>query len=122
MNTPLALIVEDEPDLANIFSRALETGGFNTQTAPNGEKALAYLGESIPDIIILDLHLPDMDGLTILQKIREDHRLDNSKVIVASADAQMVQLAEDKADLILVKPVSVSQLRDLAMRIRVLNK
>ena len=117
MKTNHALIVEDELDLANIFARALEMGGFTTNIALTGKQALAYAAEHVPDVVVLDLHLPDIDGLEILYRIRADERLNKTKVIVASADAQMVQLAEDKADLILVKPVSVSQLRDLALQI-----
>lgn len=111
-----ALVIEDEPDLAAIFARALEMGGFTTDIATMGKQALDYVAEHVPDVVILDLHLPDIDGLEILYTIRADERLSETKVIVASADAQLVQLAEDKADLILVKPISVSQLRDLALR------
>ena len=117
MKTMHALIVEDEPDLAAIFARSLEIGGFTTSIAPNGNTALEYVAENVPDVVILDLHLPDIDGMEILYKVRADERLNNTKVIISSADAQMVQLAEDKADLILVKPVGVSQLRDLALRL-----
>jgi len=117
MNPPKALVIEDEPDLATIFSRALKAGGFSTEIAPNGKTTLSYLEQNVPDVIVLDLHLPDIDGLELLYKIRANDRLAKTKVIIASADAQMVQLAEDKADLILIKPVSVSQLKDLALRL-----
>ena len=122
MNLPSALIIEDEPDLATIFSRALIAGGFSTDIAPNGKTTLTYLEQNVPDVIVLDLHLPDIDGLELLYKIRADERLAKTKVIIASADAQMVQLAEDKADLILIKPVSVSQLKDLALRLNSKNQ
>ena len=117
-----ALIVEDEPDLAAIFVRALELGGFKASIAPNGKRALEHIAENTPDVVILDLHLPDIDGLEILYKIRADEKFDKTKVIVASADAQMVQLAEEKADLVLIKPVSVSQLKDLAVRLNTENE
>lgn len=122
MKTMHALIVEDEPDLAAIFARSLEIGGFTTSIAVNGKTALDYVAENTPDVVILDLHLPDIDGMEILYKVRADERLNSTKVIVSSADAQMVQLAEDKADLILVKPVSVSQLRELALRLNSENE
>lgn len=119
MKSSSALVIEDDSDLASIFSRALQVGGFSTETATNGKKALSFLASNIPNIIVLDLHLPDIDGLEILYKIRADDRLAKTKVIVASADAQMVKLAEEKADLILIKPVSVSQLKDLALRLNI---
>ena len=121
MSKKHTLVVEDEPDLAAIFARALEMGGFTTDIAPNGKRALEFMNEHIPDIVILDLHLPDIDGLEILYKIRADERLNKTKVIVASADARLVQMAEEKADLILIKPVSVSQLKDLALRMNIDN-
>ena len=121
MSKKHTLVVEDEPDLATIFARALEMGGFSTDIAPTGKSALEFMAEHVPDVVILDLHLPDIDGLEILYKIRADERLSNTKIIVASADAQMVQLAEDKADLILIKPVSVSQLKELALRMNIDN-
>lgn len=121
MTTNQALIVEDEPDLAEIFSRALQAGGFSTDIAPDGESALTFMAENTPNVVILDLHLPDIDGLEILYKIRADEKLSKTKVIVASADAQMVQLAESQADLILIKPVSVAQLKDLALRLNAEN-
>jgi len=116
MSTKHTLVVEDEPDLANLFARALEIGGFTTEIAQTGKSALEFMAERVPDVVVLDLHLPDIDGLEILYKIRADERLSKTKVIVASADAQLVQLAEDKADLILIKPISVTQLKDLALR------
>lgn len=122
MSTPSALIVEDDPDLASIFSRALQVGGFSTETAINGKKALSFLEGNTPSIIVLDLHLPDIDGLEILYKIRADEHLAETKVIVASADAQLVKLADSMADLVLIKPVSVSQLKDLALRLNIKHK
>lgn len=119
MNTSSALIVEDDPDLAAIFSRALQVGGFLTESAINGKKALTFLENNTPNIIVLDLHLPDIDGMEILYKIRADKRLAQTKVIVASADAQLVKLADSMADLVLIKPVSVSQLKDLALRLNI---
>jgi DNA-binding response OmpR family regulator len=119
MNPSTALIIEDDPDLAAIFSRALQVGGFQTEAATNGKKALAFLENNIPNIIVLDLHLPDIDGMEILYKIRAEERLAKSKVIVASADAQLVKLADNMADLVLIKPVSVSQLKDLALRLNI---
>jgi len=121
MSKKHTLVVEDEPDLAAIFARALEMGGFTIDIAPNGKRALEIMTERVPDVVILDLHLPDIDGLEILYRIRADERLSKTKVIVASADAQLVQLAEEKADLILIKPVSVSQLKDLALRMNIDN-
>lgn len=117
MNKPLAFVIEDEDDLAAIFTKALEGAGFVVEHVSTGNATLTRLEETIPDVVVLDLHLPDINGLQILQSIRSDERLRATRVIVASADARMSELAASQADLVLVKPVSFIQLRDLAARL-----
>jgi DNA-binding response OmpR family regulator len=117
MTHRLALIIEDEIDLAEIFSQALQAAGFTTEVISRGDSAMARLDEIAPEVIVLDLHLPGVDGSVILHHIREDARLTDTKVIVASADAVLAQSLDIDADLTLLKPVSFSQLRDLAMRL-----
>lgn len=117
MNNRFALIVEDDNDLAIIFSMALQEAGFETQIVRAGDTALMWLSSSIPEIVVLDLHLPRVSGDTILKQIRADARLANTKVIITTADPRMAETLEDKADLVLLKPVGFSQLRDLATRL-----
>jgi DNA-binding response OmpR family regulator len=115
---PLALIVEDDEKLAVIFTQALKQAAFETETVRNGREALARLNEITPAVVVLDLHLPEVSGGTILQHIRQDARLAKTQVILTTADAAMADGYEDQADLVLIKPVSFSQLRDLATRVR----
>jgi DNA-binding response OmpR family regulator len=115
MSLPLALIIEDEVDLADIFTAALEAAGFATETITDGEIALSRLRATEPQVVVLDLHLPSVDGLQILEYIRGDQRLENTHIIIASADAALAQTLE--ADLVLLKPISFGQLRDLTKRI-----
>ncbi len=117
MNKHLAFIIEDENDLAMIFARALDGAGFSTERILTGDAAMKRLREAVPDVVILDLHLPNVSGLEILQAIRADERLAKTRVIVASADARMSELTVPQADLVLIKPVSFIQLRDLAARL-----
>jgi CheY-like chemotaxis protein len=117
MTKPLALIVEDDKKLADIFFLALQTE-FQVKVVEDGEAALAQLSISIPALLILDLHLPRISGQFILAHIRSDKRLADTRVILATADAQLAEQLQEKADLVLLKPISVSQLRDLAMRLR----
>ncbi len=116
MSKPLAIIIEDDPDLSEIFSVSLRSGGFDTEMIRDGQAAVERLAGAPPSIIVLDLHLPRVDGATILGKIRADERFAKTAVIVASADAQVADSLRSKADLVLLKPVSVDQLRDLAKR------
>ncbi len=117
MNDRSAMIIEDNEDLGIIFAEALQAAGFETRLVPDGERALAQLKESVPRIIIVDLHLPHVSGEAILEWIRSDERFDESRVIIATADPRMADMLKEKADLVLLKPISFGQLRDLAARL-----
>ena len=116
MNKPLALIIEDETDLAEIYSVALQGGGFETEVIRDGRAAIERLAGSPPAVVILDLHLPHVEGADILQKIRASENFSKTAVIVTTADVQLADDMHVKADLVLLKPVSVDQLRELARR------
>jgi len=116
MSRPLAIIVEDNPDLADIFSVSLRGGGFDTEIIRDGRAAIERLSGSVPMVIVLDMHLPFVGGPEILKEIRANERFAKVAVIVATADAQTADGLQGKADLVLLKPVSVDQLRELAKR------
>lgn len=118
MKNPLALIIEDDQDLSNIFARALQAAEFKIEIVRDGQQALVRLAETQPVIVILDLHLPHISGDKILHHIRTDPRLAQTKVIITSADHILADSLKLEADLVLVKPISFIQLRDLAMRLR----
>ena len=115
---PFAIIIEDDPDAAAIFAEALKAAQFKVEIINTGDKAIERLAVTVPDMIVLDLHLPNVAGPEILAHIRAETRLKTIKVIVATADPSMAETLHDKADLILLKPISFSQLRDLAKRLR----
>ncbi len=114
---PTALIVEDDQDLVNIFARALELSGYETQTVEDGATALRQLAETTPQIVMQDLHLPGIFGGDILRAIRNDGRLNQTKFIVATADYLIAEDLRDEADLVLLKPISFKQLRELSQRL-----
>jgi DNA-binding response OmpR family regulator len=114
-----ALIIEDDADLAAIFAEALKSAGFEPQVIRDGAIAQKRIKEIVPQIIILDLHLPHVDGPTLLAQIRADATLKGTIVIVATADAVMGKKFHDAADIVLIKPISFVQLRDLSARLRV---
>jgi DNA-binding response OmpR family regulator len=116
MSSPLALVVEDEFDISIIFAKAMEAAGFETAVAHAGDVALKWLSSATPDVVVLDLNLPRVPGAEILHHIRADARLTNAKVIIATAYPRMAESIYDEADCVLSKPVSFSQLRDLAAR------
>ena len=118
MSKPLAIIIEDDNDLAAIFTEATQSAGYEAETIHTGDKAITRLAEVTPFLIVLDLHLPGVTGPQILRLIRADERLKNIYVVIASADDRLAEYTRDKANMVLHKPVSFVQLRDLVQRLR----
>ena len=116
MNT-LALIIEDDQDLSEIFSQALNAAGFETEIIGDGQAAEERLKLVTPAVIVLDMHIPHVPGNILLKQIRADARLNKTRVVVATADAQMGENMRGQADLVLIKPISFTQLRDLSARL-----
>lgn len=114
----LAFIVEDNQDTVTIFQGALELAGYEVKVALDGAVAQKQLTEIIPDLIILDLHMPHVTGDILLRQIRSDERLKNTRVFLATADANMASYLRDQAELVLLKPIGFLQLKDLAERFR----
>jgi two-component system response regulator BaeR len=78
------LLIEDEPDLAEMFSAALLAAGFQTEVVKDGANALNTIKKIKPDLILLDLVLPNKDGYEILKEIKCGKIVDNSKIYVFS--------------------------------------
>lgn len=114
---PLALIIEDESNLGLIFTKALELAGCETELIQNGNEAQERLQSIVPDVVVLDLHLPTVSGKDILAQIRHDPRLVNTSVVLATADARLAELLRDQVQLTLIKPISFEQLRNLTKRL-----
>ena len=112
----IALIIEDDAAQQDIFSQAVTIAGFSTEVIGNGAEALARLKEVVPQLVVLDLHLPRVSGDEILATIRADERLASVPVILATADPILAESLSDTSDLVLLKPISFTQLRDLASR------
>ena len=117
MATPLVFIVEDDKKLSEIYSLTLQAAGLRTEQAADGQAALTRLAEIIPDLIILDLHLPNVAGPDILRYIRSNEHLCNTRVILATADERLAETLDDQASLVLLKPVSPEQLRLFVSRL-----
>jgi CheY-like chemotaxis protein len=113
---PVAMVIEDNADQNLVFTMALNKAGFHTESIHNGQEAQKRLKQVVPHVVILDLHLPDIDGNVVLAQIRSDERLAKVNVILATADAVFAEALQSQAELVLLKPVSFSQLADLAHR------
>jgi DNA-binding response OmpR family regulator len=114
---PLALIIEDDFDLSEIFSTALQRDGFETEIVRDGKTAIDRLAGIAPAVILLDLNLPHVDGATILQNIHATKHFAKTSVIVTTADAQQADGLRGNADLVLLKPIGIGQLRELSKRL-----
>ena len=109
------LVVDDEPMVREVVARYLERDGFRVHEAADGDAAMAWLSNHRPDLVVLDLMLPGIDGLTILRTLRVT---DDVPVILLTARAEEVDRIlglELGADDYVVKPFSP---RELAARVR----
>lgn len=110
MYKPKILVVEDDPAITNLIRTTLDTQDYQYHTAKNGAGALLDAASYNPDVIILDLGLPDMDGVEIIQKVRG---WSNVPIIVVSArseDQDKVEALDAGADDYLTKPFSIDEL------------
>lgn len=110
MIKPLILVVEDDSAIRNLISTTLETHDYRYHLAPNGQAAILEASTYNPDIILLDLGLPDMDGIEVIKKIRT---WSNMPIIVLSArseDSDKIDALDVGADDYLTKPFSVEEL------------
>lgn len=118
MTNPLAFVIEDDEDISMIFAAALAEAEFDVEIIQDGQQALDKLATETPAVVVLDLHLPHVDGRRILAFIRAQPHLENSRVMLATADPLMADSLRNEADLVLLKPISFDQLRDLSARLR----
>ena len=115
MKTRTALVIEDDHMISSVFSMELQEIGFDAKAIQDGQSAIEYLENADPHLIIMDLNLPNASGRAILTFIRQCRHLARSKVIIVSADSIQAAYLDDQADLVMVKPVSVDQLRTASL-------
>lgn len=110
MNKPLILVVEDDPPVRNLITTTLRTNDYRYLTAANGETAILEASSHNPDILLLDLGLPDMDGVEVIQKIRSWSNLPIIVISARSEDTDKIGALDAGADDYLTKPFSVEEL------------
>ena len=110
------LVVEDDREIRAMMQTTLAVEGFAVQTAVSLSEARALLQHSLPDVVVLDLGLPDGDGLELVQHIRRQHTLPILVVSARHQEAQKIQALDAGADDYLTKPFAVGE---LLARIRV---
>src|SRR5262245_40117000 len=120
MNQASVFIVEDDEEFAQLMKMRIESLGHRVLATTNGDEAFDLIRNSIPDIVILDIFLPDMDGLTILKRLKSPIDIDTGQpsvtkdipVLIITGKAPMIEnmtRIEGAADFF-VKPVNVERL------------
>lgn len=110
MNKTLILVVEDDTPIRNLITTTLKTHDYKYIVAANGENAIMEASSHNPDIVLLDLGLPDIDGVEVIRRIRS---WSNMPIIVISArseDSDKIEALDEGADDYLTKPFSVEEL------------
>ncbi|MDO4543815.1 MAG: response regulator transcription factor [Clostridia bacterium] len=116
----LIFIVEDDPDIREMERYALNSSGFETKAFSTGNELFSGLFETLPDLILLDIMLPNEDGLSILRRLRQDNRTRRIPVIMVTAkttEIDKVRGLDSGADDYVTKPFGI---KELVSRIRAL--
>lgn len=108
---PDILLVEDDEELSSVVSNRLRESGYAVRTAFTGPEALECVADSVPDLVLLDIMLPEMDGLEVCRRLRADHPLLYIMILTARAEEMdRVVGLEVGADDYLTKPFSLSEM------------
>ncbi|MBE6980346.1 MAG: response regulator transcription factor [Ruminococcaceae bacterium] len=110
MNKPLILVVEDDPTVRNLITTTLKSNDYRYIAASNGEAAIMAATTQQPDIVFLDLGLPDLDGVEIIRRIRTWSQIPIIVISARSEDSDKVSALDAGADDYLTKPFSVTEL------------
>lgn len=110
MNKPLILVVEDDAAVRNLITTTLETHDYRFQTAATGKSAIMEAVSHNPEVILLDLGLPDIDGIDIIRKIRSWAKTPIIVISARSEDTDKIDALDAGADDYLTKPFSVEEL------------
>jgi len=104
------LVVDDEPTITDVVSRYLERAGYATRIAGDGPDALRLAGEAAPDLVVLDLMLPGMDGLEVMRRLRERERVSVILLTAKGEHSDRIIGLRLGADDYVVKPFSPAEL------------
>ncbi len=114
------MIIEDEPDAAELFAEMMRLNGYRVLKTYSSMPAMAVLAQEKPDVIILDIMMPDVSGLEVLRYLREHPDLASIPVVIVSARATAADIKaglEAGASLYLTKPVAYSDLKNAVDRL-----
>ena len=114
---PLALVVDDDVDFREIVSNALESGGYEVVSAPDGEAGVRAFDERKPDLVLLDGHLPDVDGFEVCRRLRLRPHGPRAAILLCTVRSALSSVGagvEAGADDYVLKPFDVAELLERA--------
>jgi DNA-binding response OmpR family regulator len=115
---PRVLIVDDEPNIVLALELLMKKEGFEVHTADDGEKAFRAVGEFRPDVMLLDIMMPKMDGYEVCQRIRSEASLKDVRIIMLTAKGREVEKEKGLAlgvDSYITKPFST---REVVLKVK----
>jgi two-component system cell cycle response regulator len=116
MSRQSILVVDDNPSNLKLFTYLLALPGYDVTTAANAEEALGVLARLVPDLIIMDLQLPDVDGLTLTQQLKADPNMQRVPIVAVTASAMKGDEEKARAagvDGYMSKPVEKKAFREM---------
>ena len=119
MSQKTVLIIEDEEDAADMFAEMMRVSGYRVLKTSSSTPALMMLTAEKPDVVILDIMMPEISGLEILRQMRQDPELANLPVVVVSARSMPADIKigmEAGASMYLTKPVGFTELKEAIER------
>jgi two-component system KDP operon response regulator KdpE len=108
--SPSALVIDDEPQIRRLLRVTLEANGYRVFDAANGNDGLAQAAQRRPDVVLLDLGLPDMDGVIVLKRLREWSRVPVIVLTVRDREDDKIAALDAGADDYVTKPFSAGEL------------
>ncbi len=120
-NTPVILCIEDEREMIELFKIILGRQGYRVSGALGGEEGLQRAAEIEPDLIIVDLMMPGMDGWEVIQRVRADEKLRDTPIVIVTAKTQKIDRAlalnVARVDDFIAKPFGPKDLIESVQRI-----
>jgi two-component system, OmpR family, KDP operon response regulator KdpE len=110
MSKPIVLVVDDEPQILRVIRASLPLRGYEVITASSGEEALDEIGKQVPDLIILDLVMPEMSGLDVCRRVREFSTVPIIVLSAKGAESDKVAALDLGADDYVTKPFGMDEL------------
>ena len=111
------LLVDDEPAIVNTLARTLRAKGYAVQSVENGKDALFALAESTPDVMLLDINLPDLTGWEVLRRLSATDRERVAVIVFSASPLAPSRVEEFHPAGVLVKPFPIDALETLLVRV-----